>query len=331
MMSSEDNLLEIKDLSVKYRTPAGEINALTDINLAIKKGEVIGVVGESGSGKSTLAYSVIRLLPDNAKISGGIVFDGEDLTKKKEKELRMIRGKEISMVFQDPMTSLNPLFSVKEQFLRVLKTHNKMETKEGIDTSISLLKGVEMADPPGVLNSFPFELSGGMQQRVMIAMALSSNPELIIADEPTTAVDATIQSQILELLRKINKSRGLTILLITHNLGIVSQSCDRVVIMYAGKIVESGPVKDIFKDPMHPYTVALLLSVPTLANVNKKEELHTISGGVPNLLEVPKGCPFAPRCDKVMDMCHTTEPKYVELKDGHFLSCHLYNDVMPHE
>lgn len=331
MKSSKEELLKIENLSVKYRSPTGDVNALNEVNLSIRKGEIIGIVGESGSGKSTLAYSIIRLLPSDVKISGEIFFGGDDLLKKKDKEMQQIRGSRISMVFQDPMTSLNPLFSVKEQFLRVLKTHKKLEKKAGEATAIELLKDVEMAEPAGVLNSYPFELSGGMQQRVMIAMALSSNPEMIIADEPTTAVDATIQSQILELLKKINAERDLTILLITHNLGIVAQTCDRVVIMYAGKVAETGPVEEMFKEPLHPYTTALLLSVPRLGKMSRDQDLPTIRGSVPNLRDLPKGCPFAPRCEKVMEVCHEVEPELLETKKGRNVACHLYSDVMKNE
>lgn len=331
MKSNDDELLRIEDLSVKYRTPAGTVNALNDVDLKIKKGEIVGIVGESGSGKSTLAYAIIGLLPLGTKITGTVLFDGENMVGKGEKEMQKIRGSEISMVFQDPMTSLNPLYRVREQFLRVLKTHTGIDKNKGIESAKALLKEVEMAGPESVLNSFPFELSGGMQQRVMIAMALSSEPKLMIADEPTTAVDATIQSQILELLKKINEEKNLTIMLITHNLGIVAQSCDSVVIMYAGKIVEKGIVDEIFTTPLHPYTSALLSSVPKIGKVDKSKDLPTIKGNVPNLLNLPKGCPFSPRCEKAIEMCSEIEPEITEVEKDHLVACHLVNDVVKNE
>lgn len=331
MKSSDEELLRIEDLSVKYRTPAGTVNALNNVDLKIKKGEIVGIVGESGSGKSTLAYAIIGLLPIDAKVTGKILFNDENLVEKGEKEMQKVRGSEISMVFQDPMTSLNPLYRVREQFLRILRTHKGIEKNKGIETAKDLLKEVEMAGPEGVLNSFPFELSGGMQQRVMIAMALSSDPKLVIADEPTTAVDATIQSQILELLRKINEEKNLSIMLITHNLGIVAQSCDTVVIMYAGKIAEKGKVEEIFANPLHPYTIALLLSVPKIGKMDRGKDLPTIKGSVPNLLNLPKGCPFSPRCEKVMEICREVEPEPTEVDNDHLVACHLMNDVVKNE
>lgn len=323
MNRNEETLLKIEDLNVRYNSPAGKVNALNSISLGVRKGEILGIVGESGSGKSTLAYSIIGLLQSGTEITGKIEFDGENLLEKSEKEMQNVRGSSISMVFQDPMTSLNPLYRVKEQFLRILKTHKGIEKNKGIETAKELLEEVEMPGPEGALNSFPFELSGGMQQRVMIAMALSSDPRLIIADEPTTAVDATIQSQILELMKKINEEKNLTIMLITHNLGIVAELCDSIVIMYAGKIVEKGNVEAIFRNPRHPYTKALLLSVPTIGKVDRKKELPSIKGNVPNLLELPPGCPFAPRCDKVMEICRGTDPPLIEVKSNHWNACHF--------
>jgi oligopeptide/dipeptide ABC transporter ATP-binding protein len=318
-------ILELENFSVKYYTVDGVINAVNNINLKIKKGEMIGIAGESGCGKSTLGYGIIKLLPYNAKIYGKILFDGEDLTLKNEKEMQKIRGGKISMVFQDPMTSLNPLYRVKDQFLRILKIHKKMDKEKGLAYAKELLKEVELPDPEQILESFPYELSGGMQQRVMIAMALSSDPELIIADEPTTAIDATIQAQILRLLKKLNKERNLSIILITHNLGIIIETCNRVVIMYAGNIVESGPIEKVFLNPLHPYTQALLYSIPHIGKTNKNKDLPTIPGEVPNLLNLPKGCVFYPRCKYAIEICKENSPKLIEYENDHLIQCHLFN------
>jgi oligopeptide/dipeptide ABC transporter ATP-binding protein len=320
---SHDYLLRIKDLSVKYFTPSGPLTAINHVSLDLRKSEIIGIVGESGSGKSTLAYATIRLLPPNGKTDGTITFDGENLLEKNERDMQKVRGSKISMVFQDPMTSLNPLFRVKDQFLKVLSTHKAMKREEGIKYAVEKLEEVEMPDPGEVLKSFPFELSGGMQQRAMIAMALSSDPELIIADEPTTAVDATIQSQILRLLKKINEDRQLSIMLITHNLGIVAELCDTIVIMYAGTVFERGPVEKIFKNPLHPYTVALLQSVPVVGKVNRDQDLPAIKGNVPDMMNLPKGCPFSPRCSRAVEKCATVNPQLIETEKDHYVACHL--------
>jgi oligopeptide/dipeptide ABC transporter ATP-binding protein len=318
-----DYLLRISDLSVKYYTPSGAITALNKVDLDVKRSEIVGIVGESGSGKSTLAYATIKLLPRNSSTEGSIVLDGENLLEKNEKEMQSVRGKKISMVFQDPMTSLNPLFRIKDQFLKVLSTHKGMKRDEGLKFAVEKLKEVELPDPSEVLLSFPFELSGGMQQRVMIAIALSSDPRLIIADEPTTAVDATIQSQILRLLKKINVDRQLSIMLITHNLGIVAELCDTVVIMYTGMVFEKGPVERIFRNPLHPYTISLLQSVPAIGRVNRKKDLPAIAGSVPDMFNLPKGCPFSPRCDRSIEKCRTDNPNLVEVEKEHFVACHV--------
>jgi peptide/nickel transport system ATP-binding protein len=320
---SPDHLLSIRDLSVRYLTPSGPLTALNQVTLDLNKSEIVGIVGESGSGKSTLAYATIGLLPSNSKTEGTILLDGENLLEKNEREMQKVRGSKISMVFQDPMTSLNPLFKIKDQFLKVLSTHKGMKREEGISYAIKKLEEVEMPDPEEVLLSFPFELSGGMQQRVMIAMALSSDPELIIADEPTTAVDATIQSQILRLLKKINLDRKLSIMLITHNLGIVAELCDTVIIMYAGSVFERGPVERIFKNPLHPYTIALLQSVPVIGKTNRDQDLYAIGGSVPDMMHLPKGCPFNLRCSKAIEKCRTVNPQLIEVEKDHYVSCHL--------
>ncbi|MGC8618629.1 MAG: ABC transporter ATP-binding protein [Thermoplasmata archaeon] len=318
-----NHLLRILNLSVRYSTPSGPLTAVNRISLDVDKGEIVGIVGESGSGKSTLAYAIIRLLPANTRTDGIIEFDGENILEKDEKDMEKVRGSKISMVFQDPMTSLNPLFRVKDQFLRVLRTHRGMKREEDIKYAAEKLAEVEIPDPSEVLMAFPFELSGGMQQRVMIAMALSSDPRLIIADEPTTAVDATIQSQILRLLKKINQERNLSIMLITHNLGIVAELCDSVVIMYAGMVFERGPVERIFMNPLHPYTISLLQSIPQIGKVNRDRDLPAIRGSVPDMVNLPKGCPFSPRCDKATEKCRLLSPKLVEAEKDHYVACHL--------
>lgn len=325
-MTSE-NILDIKDLSVTYYTSKGDLRAVKEVDLAIKKGEIIGIVGESGSGKSTLAYAIIKLLPVNSKIYGSIFFNGENILDKNERDLRKMRGKDISMVFQDPMSSLNPLYRVREQFTTVLNTHRGLDKKTGTRNAMELLKMVEIPDQRAVLDSFPFELSGGMQQRVMIALALSSGPQLIIADEPTTSVDATIQSQILRLLKKINREKQLSIMLITHNMGIVAELCETVVIMYAGTIMEKGSVGKVFENSQHPYTVSLLKSVPIIGEVNRDAELPTIKGRPVDLLNPPKGCPFVPRCEKAEDLCLQNVPKLVKTEEGHYVACHLVEGV----
>ena len=322
-MTNPDYLLKISDLSVRYFTPEGPLIAVNKVNLNIKKSEIVGIVGESGSGKSTLAYATIGLLPQNSNTDGSIILDGENLLEKNEKEMQNVRGSRISMVFQDPMTSLNPLFRVKDQFLKVLSTHKGMKRDDGIKFAVEKLEEVEMPDPSEVLRSFPFELSGGMQQRVMIAIALSSDPQLIIADEPTTAVDATIQGQILRLLKKINVDRQLSIILITHNLGIVAELCDTVIIMYAGAVFEKGPVEKIFKNPLHPYTISLLQSVPVIGKVNREQDLPAIRGNVPDMSKLPVGCPFNPRCGRAIEKCKTINPPLAEVEREHFVACHV--------
>ena len=318
-----DYLLKISNLSVIYSTPEGPVIAVNRISLNIKRSEIVGIVGESGSGKSTLAYATIGLLPQNSSTDGSITLNGENLLEKNEKEMQKVRGSKISMVFQDPMTSLNPLFKVKDQFLKVLSTHRGMKRDAGVKFAVEKLEEVEMPDPSEVLGSFPFELSGGMQQRVMIAIALSSDPQLIIADEPTTAVDATIQSQILRLLKRINADRQLSIMLITHNLGIVAELCDTVVIMYAGVVFEKGSVERIFKNPLHPYTISLLQSVPVIGKVDREQDLPAIRGNVPDMFKLPLGCPFSPRCSKAIEKCTTINPGLAEVEKEHFVACHV--------
>jgi peptide/nickel transport system ATP-binding protein len=319
-------LLRVSDLSLDFVTPQGVVHAVNGLNLSLKKSQLLGIVGESGSGKSTLAYSLIRLLPRNAVYrSGEILFDGMSMLDLPEGKLKEIRGKRISMVFQDPMTSLNPLFRVRDQIGRVLELHRGVSKAEAKRLAVGFLKSVELPDPEQVLDSYPFQLSGGMQQRVMIAMALSTQPDLIIADEPTSAVDATIQVQILELLSRLRRDHEFSMLFITHSLDVVSSVCDSVAVMYAGSVVETGTVSDIFSSPKHPYTQALMAAIPRPRKSKSEERrLQSISGAPPDLRSLPSGCKFHPRCPFVFDKCRTEDPSFRSVGPGHDVACHLY-------
>ena len=326
MSSSE--LLRVTDLSLDYYSPQGIVHALNGVNLSLKRSQLLGVVGESGSGKSTLAYAIIRLLPANAVVrSGDVLFDGISVLDAPEGKLRGIRGKRISMIFQDPVTSLNPLFKVKDQIGRVLELHRGVDKKEATRLATGFLKGVELPDPEQVLESYPFQLSGGMQQRVMIAMALSTQPDLIIADEPTSAVDATIQVQILELLSRLRYEHQFSMLFITHSLEVVSAVCDSVAVMYAGSMVETGSVSDIFSSPKHPYTQELMAAIPRpRKSAGESKRLKSISGTPPDLLSLPVGCKFHPRCPYVFERCRTEDPAFRQVGPGHQVACHLYQE-----
>ncbi|MEM3684977.1 MAG: ABC transporter ATP-binding protein [Conexivisphaerales archaeon] len=321
-----DPVLDVRELSVDYFSTSGNIHALDRISISIAPSEFLGLVGESGSGKSTLAYTIIRLLPSNAKVVGGkILFEDKDIFSLNDGELRLLRGQKISMVFQDPTTSLNPIFKVKDQICRVIELHKHVDRRTAVRMAEEYIALAELPEPELVLNSFPFELSGGMQQRVMIAMALSMSPTLIIADEPTSAVDATIQAGILNLLSKLKNQQKFSMLFITHNLDVVNQVCDRVAVMYAGKVVEIAKKKDIFLNAKHPYTQALLASVPR-PRVNAREDKHLaiIPGNVPDMLNPPPGCRFHPRCPFAMTRCKMEVPELREVEDCHFVACHLY-------
>lgn len=320
-------LLSVRGLKLSFRTERGDVRLFDGLNLDVGKGEVLGVVGESGSGKTTLAYSIIRLLSSNAKLEGGtVVFDGRDIAGMKESELRKVRGREITMVFQDPSTALNPAFRVKDQMLRVIKATTGIEDKEAKVLAMGMLKSVELPDPAAIMGSFPYELSGGMQQRVMIAMALTSNPKLVIADEPTSAVDATIQVQILKLLQRLRVERGFSVLLITHSIAVAREVSDRIAVMYAGDVVEEGEARKIVEAPKHPYTQGLVRCIPTLrASGASKADLATVPGEVPDLVDPPTGCRFHPRCPYVMDICRKEKPRYLKAGDSMAL-CHLYEE-----
>ena len=308
-MSQIDKLLEVKDLHVSFKTYAGEVKAVRGIDFEVGKGECVGIVGESGCGKSVTSQSIMQLLktPPAMYKQGQIIFEGEDLLQKKEKEMRAIRGNSISMIFQDPMTTLNPTQKIGTQIMEVLMEHKKMSKKEAYAEAENMLKLVAMSEPHKRMEQYPHEFSGGMRQRAMIAIALACSPKLIIADEPTTALDVTVQAQILELLQDVQRKVGMSIMLITHDLGVVAKMCDRVVVMYAGQIVEQGTVEEIFKNPTHPYTKGLLKAVPRM-DMSRKEALKTIVGTPPDLFAPPKGCAFYARCDEAMKICEEHMP-----------------------
>lgn len=314
MSNQAEKLLEVKDLHVSFKTYAGEVKAVRGINFTVNKGECVGIVGESGCGKSVTSQSIMQLLktPPALYKQGSIVFEGENLLKKKEKEMQGIRGNSISMIFQDPMTTLNPTQKIGKQIAEVLIEHKNMSKKEAYEEAEKMLELVAMAEPKKRMNQYPHEFSGGMRQRAMIAIALACSPKLLIADEPTTALDVTVQAQILELLQEIQKKVQMSIMLITHDLGVVAKMCDRVVVMYAGQIVEQGTVDEIFKNPTHPYTKGLLKAVPRM-DMNRKEALTTIIGTPPDLFAPPEGCAFFARCDEAMKICEKHMPQMQEV------------------
>lgn len=321
MEEKQDVLLEMKDLSISFYNKTGEIQAVRGISYTLHKGEVLGIVGESGSGKSVSSHGILRLTPDTGKVKQGeILFHGKDILKMSKKELQELRGNKIAMIFQDPMTSLDPLFTVEYQLNESLKKHTDLDGNGRRLRMIHLLELVGINQPERRLKQYPYEFSGGMRQRVMIAMALSCDPELLIADEPTTALDVTIQAQIVELLKELKDKLGMAIIFITHDLGVVSEICDKIIVMYAGKIVEGGTSRQIFYQRCHPYTEGLLASVPKLdSDVNEK--LKPIKGNPPDMSCVKPGCAFAPRCSCAMQICVKEEPPQYELDDTHVVSC----------
>lgn len=316
-----ETLLEVRDLKTYFYTEDGTVPAVDGVNFSLDKGETIGIVGESGCGKSVTSLSVMRLIPTPpGKIVGGdIVFEGENILEKSEVEMRHIRGNEISMIFQEPMTSLNPVFTIGDQIMEAIVLHQGAGKREARSKAIDMLKLVGISSPERRIDEYPHQMSGGMRQRVMIAMALSCNPKLLIADEPTTALDVTIQAQILDLMLKLKENFGTAIMLITHDLGVIAETVEKVAVMYAGKIVESADVVSIFKAPAHPYTAGLLGCIP---KVNEdREKLQVIEGVVPNPFSMPSGCRFHPRCGQVKDICMEREPHLVDIEDGHQVSC----------
>jgi len=320
---SESSLLSINDLKTYFFTAEGVVKAVDRVHLEINKQEVLGLVGESGCGKSTVALSILRLIRPPGKIVGGeIWFEGEDLLRKSEGEMRAIRGGKISMVFQNPTSSMNPVYTVGSQIAEAIKLHQKVQKRQIKEKVVEILHKVGIPDPSKRMEDYPHEYSGGMCQRAMTAMALSCNPKLLIADEPTTNLDVTIQAQILDLMREMRKDFGASILLIGHNLGVIDELCDKVAVMYAGKVVEYSTMTTIFEEPKHPYTQALLESIPRLDV--EKERLRIIPGTVPRLINPPTGCRFHPRCEYVMAVCSEQEPTPVEIGQGHTVACFLY-------
>ncbi len=320
-------LLDIQNLKVSFFTPAGEVRAVDGISYTLNAGEVIGIVGESGSGKSVSSYAVMRLIDPPGRIKEGkIMFNGMDLTQADEKTMQSIRGNEISMIFQDPMTSLNPVFRVGNQIIEAILKHQDVSRKEARQQAIEMLRLVGIPGPEKRIDQYPHEFSGGMRQRAMIAMALSCRPKLLIADEPTTALDVTIQAQILELMKELKQKINMAIILITHDLGIISDLCDRVIVMYAGKIVEEASIDDIFYNPKHPYTSGLLNSIPKL-DADENQRLVPIEGNPVDLLNPPAGCPFAPRCKHCMRICLKENPPFYRVSDTQKAACWLlYKD-----
>lgn len=319
-----EKLLEIKNLRVSFNTPSGEVRAVNDISFTLNKGEVIGIVGESGSGKSVTANAIMGIIDKPGRIMGGSIwFDGIDLATLNKEQMRKLRGKEISMIFQDPMTSLNPVYTVGSQIKEAIKLYYGFTGEKAQQKAIELLKLVSINEPERRLKQYPHEFSGGMRQRVMIAMALSGNPKLLIADEPTTALDVTIQAQILEILKELRTKIDMSIMIITHDLGIVSDIADKVVVMYGGKIAEAALTEDIFKKTSHPYTVGLLNSIPKL---DSHDKLIPIEGNPIDLLNPPKGCPFAQRCDHCLKVCINYLPPYTQVSTNHFAACWLLDE-----
>lgn len=323
-----NKILEVRDLHVSFHTYAGEVKAVRGVNFEVYKGEALAIVGESGCGKSVTAQSIMQLLPmPPAKYKqGSILFEGQDLLKKSEKQMQHIRGNEIGMIFQDPMTSLNPTIKIGRQIAESLMKHKKLSRHEAYNRAIKMLEMVAVAQPDKRVNQYPHEFSGGMRQRAMIALALACEPKLLIADEPTTALDVTIQAQILELLKDLQKRTGTSIILITHDLGVVAEMCDRVIVMYAGKVVETGTIDDIFYSPQHPYTKGLLKSVPRM-DMNRNEALHPIVGTPPDLFNPPAGCPFFARCQNAMKICKNYDPNLENIKESHYAACWLQHSM----
>ena len=313
-------MLEVKDLRTSFFTPAGEVKAVNGVSFNLDHGKVLGIVGESGSGKSVTAYSIMQILEKTGKIVGGsIKFDGQELVGIGEKGMKNIRGNKISIIFQDPMTSLNPTYTIGHQLMEAIMLHTPRNKQQAKERAIEMLRLVNVNEPEKRMNQYPFEFSGGMRQRVMIAMALACEPDILIADEPTTALDVTIQAQILELMQSLQKELGMAIIMITHDLGVVAQMCDEVIVMYAGSICEQGSADEIFYNPKHEYTKGLMRSIPTVDSDGSR--LQPISGTPIDLLNMPAGCPFAPRCDAAMKICMRERCQRMQINDMHQAAC----------
>lgn len=317
-------LLSIEGLNVQFHTAEGIHKAVRDVSFSIERGETLGLVGESGSGKSVTALSIMRLIPNppGKILSGRILFDGRDLLAQDEAQMRDVRGNEISMIFQEPMTSLNPIHTCGKQIMEPMLLHKGYSKQEAAARALDLLTMVGIPIPEQRLKEYPHQLSGGMRQRVMIAMALGCQPKLLIADEPTTALDVTIQAQILELMKDLREKINSSIIMITHDLGVIAEMCQRVVVMYAGQVVEISPIRELFRDPHHPYSEGLLNSIPMIRKTKKR--LYSIEGTVPNPFEMPSGCSFAPRCEYATEQCHIVGPDLEEITPGRFVRCHRW-------
>lgn len=316
-----EQLLAVRNLKTYFYTQDGVVPAVDGVDFSVNRGKTLGIVGESGCGKSVTSLSVMGLIPNppGKIVEGEIMFEGKDLTKAHEADMRHIRGNEISMIFQEPMTSLNPVFTIGDQIMEAIVLHQKLAKKDARERSIDMLKLVGIPAPEKRIDEYPHQMSGGMRQRVMIAMALSCNPKLLIADEPTTALDVTIQAQILDIMRKLQRDIGMAIMLITHDLGVIAEVVERVVVMYAGKVVEEAPVGELFAKPLHPYTLGLLGSIPMIDK--KSDRLKVIPGVVPNPMNMPAGCRFNPRCEYVMDICREKQPELKAIGPDHQVRC----------
>jgi peptide/nickel transport system ATP-binding protein/oligopeptide transport system ATP-binding protein len=321
-----DLILQVRNLKTYFNTGSGVVKAVDGVDFSIKRGETLGMVGESGCGKSVSALSILQLIqdPPGRIVSGEIIFAGKDLLKKRPEKIRKIRGNKISMIFQEPMTSLNPVFTIGDQIMEPMILHKKMTKRVALGKAIEMLGLVGISSPSKRVLEYPHQLSGGMRQRAMIAMALSCNPDLLIADEPTTALDVTIQAQILELLKELKDKIGMSILMITHDLGLIAEISDNVVVAYGGKAVEYSDVISIFKNPLHPYTIGLLNSIPSLED-KRARKLRVIRGSIPDPLALPTGCKFHPRCDFATDLCRNEEPALEKPRDNHLVRCWMYD------
>ena len=317
-----ENILSVQNLHTSFHTDKGEVKAVNGVTFNLEKGKILGIVGESGSGKSVTAYSIMRILEKNGRITEGkILYKGQDIAEFSEKQMREFRGKCCSIIFQDPMTSLNPVFTVGNQLREAIELHTDRKGKEAEARAIEMLTLVGVNEPEKRVKQYPYELSGGMRQRVMIAMALACEPDILIADEPTTALDVTIQAQILELMQSLQKKLGMAIIMVTHDLGVIADMCDEIIVMYGGRVCERGTAEDIFYRPHHEYTKGLLRSIPNVDRIGEK--LIPIPGTPINLLNMPKGCAFCPRCEEAMKICIEEQPPEMQMPDGHFTSCWL--------
>lgn len=317
-----ENILSVQNLHTSFHTDKGEVKAVNGVTFNLEKGKILGIVGESGSGKSVTAYSIMRILEKNGRITEGkILYKGQDIAEFSEKQMREFRGKCCSIIFQDPMTSLNPAFTVGNQLKEAIELHTDRKGKEAEARAIEMLTLVGVNEPEKRVKQYPYELSGGMRQRVMIAMALACEPDILIADEPTTALDVTIQAQILELMQSLQKKLGMAIIMVTHDLGVIADMCDEIIVMYGGRVCERGTAEDIFYRPHHEYTKGLLRSIPNVDRIGEK--LIPIPGTPINLLNMPKGCAFCPRCEEAMKICIEEQPPEMKMPDGHFASCWL--------